>query len=275
MIDDQLILGIERLRDDLGEFKSALRRKYKLPKRQVTAQELKKTAAQLAEKWLVNYAPRSQVADTISSNDLGNLNVHFQRLLTFSEQAAKRSRYDDEIKKILNGFTLTVIVPLKQMRGQQPEEHWEAQRIGPGEFRPTAFLAHSFDPADQAVVGCVTDSLGTIGIKVFTGEKPRANRISEKVKKLIDEQYLFVGVFTRREKLSHKNKWNTSPWVIDEKAYAVAKGRKLILLKEAGVDSIGGIQGDYEFVEFSRKNLAPIPIKILQIFDLSINGLRP
>ena len=53
MIDDQLILGIERLRDDLGEFKSALRRKYKLPKRQVTAQELKKLLRSLRKNGLL------------------------------------------------------------------------------------------------------------------------------------------------------------------------------------------------------------------------------
>jgi len=68
---------------------------------------------------------------------------------------------------------------------------------------------------------------------------------------------LFVGMddrdgFTRRHAIPGRSLWTTSAWVIDEKAYALGKGKKLVLLREDGIDSIGGIQGDYEFVEFKR-----------------------
>ena len=109
---------------------------------------------------------------------------------------------------------------------------------------------------------------------VVTGEKPRADRISEKVKRLIDGQYLFIGVFTQREKIARRKEWTTSAWLIDEKAYAVGKGKKLILLKEDGVESIGGIQGDYQFVEFSRDRLHEIPIALLNILNVTAKGLR-
>jgi hypothetical protein len=56
-----------------------------------------------------------------------------------------------------------------------------------------------------------------------TGERPKANRIYEKVKRMIDGQHIFVGIFTRREKLEGKNIWTTSAWVLDEKAYAYGK----------------------------------------------------
>jgi len=78
---------------------------------------------------------------------------------------------------------------------------------------------------------------------VETGARPKADRISEKVKQLIDQQLIFVGIFTRRDKIARKAEWTTSPWVIDEKAYAVGGNKKLVLLKESGVGSIGGIQG--------------------------------
>ena len=89
----------------------------------------------------------------------------------------------------------------------------------------------------------------------MTGEKPRAASISEKVKRLIEEQSTFVGVFTRRDKIARKSEWTTSAWVLDEKAYALGRQKPLILLKEQGVGSIGGIQGDYEYIEFSREAL--------------------
>ena len=107
-----------------------------------------------------------------------------------------------------------------------------------------------------------------------SGEKPKAERISEKVKKLIDDQHLFVGVFTRRDKIARKREWTTTAWVVDEKAYAVGKGKKLILVKEEGVGSIGGIQGDYEFIEFRRERLEELLVKLLQVFDVNAAGFK-
>ena len=290
MIDDQVILGIERLRDELRSFQSNLRKRYRKGKQQVIAEHMKAAAAGLAERWMVDFAQRAEFVAAVSSDYLADLNVHFQRLLTFSEHGTKRSRYDAEIKEILSRYTTDLVIPLKQLRQQGlqiaavvPAEALAPQQqagvlyqqgTGSDGFQPTAFVSHSFAPTDQPVVNYVTQCLRAVGIKVETGQKPRANRISEKVKRLIDEQYLFVGVFTRREKISRQNKWVTSPWIIDEKAYAVAKDKKLLLLKESDVDSIGGIQGDYEYVTFARDQLEDLAISILQIFDLTPVGLR-
>jgi hypothetical protein len=121
-------------------------------------------------------------------------------------------------------------------------------------------------------VDAIVDALKAIGIDVVTGEKPRAEKVSTKVKGMIDGQHMFVGIFTRRDKLVGKKKWSTSTWVIDEKAYASRK--KLVLLVEEGVESIGGIQGDAEYIEFSREKLAQAVVKLLQLFKLETGGLR-
>ena len=97
---------------------------------------------------------------------------------------------------------------------------------------------------------------------------------SDKVKKLIEAQHIFVGIFGRRDKLAKKAEWTTSPWVIDEKAYALGRSKRLVLLKEEGVTSIGGLQGDYEFIEFSRERLDKLVLAILEIFDVRVAGLR-
>ncbi|MCI0616281.1 hypothetical protein L0244_25135 [bacterium] len=47
-----------------------------------------------------------------------------------------------------------------------------------------------------------------------------------------------------------------------------------MLLKEIGVGSIGGIQGDYEYIEFDRQKLELLFISILEIFDISVAGFR-
>jgi hypothetical protein len=286
MTDEQLILTVERLRDDLQELKSELKTRYQSPSLQVTARDVRSTAARLAEMWMVALAQRPEIVKTIPTDYRADLAVHFQRLLTFSEHASKRSRYESEIKAILEKFTLELIIPLKRLRTlneagtvgpqgeQSPVQVLSPPKTGPDSFVSTAFVGHSFLPSDEAVFKCIVQTLEAIGIHVATGEKPRAERISEKVKKLIEAQYLFVGVFTRRDKIARKNEWTTSAWIIDEKAYAVGKNKKLILFKEDGVGSIGGLQGDYEYIDFSRETLQIALVKLLEMFELSTIAVR-
>lgn len=285
MINDQLVLTVERVRDDLVELRKSLRRRYSEPERQVTADDLRKNAARAAETWMVELGAREDIRSEVPSDYLADLNVQFQRLLTFSEHASQRKQYDTAIDAILKRFSLDLVIPLKRVRGGTTSSSAivtpEAKRhidSGPpglldGVFGGKAFVGHSFLPSDKRVAECVIQILTAIGVTIVTGEKPRADRISEKVKKLIDEQRLFVGVFTRRDKIARKKEWTTTTWVIDEKAYAVGKGKKLILIKEEGVGSIGGIQGDYEFIEFSRDRLEELPVKLVQVFDVTATGL--
>lgn len=286
MIDDQVVVTIERLRDELIELRKSLRGKYGAAKRQVTADDLRARAARCAETWMVDLAAREDVRDRISSDYLADLNVQFQRLLTSSEHASQRRRYDAAIKAILKRFTLDVVIPLKQARGQasatpttpasgsHPREPMRAETGSEPEFVPTAFVGHSFLPGDKPVAECVVQGLSALGISVASGEKPKADRISEKVKKLIDGHHVFVGVFTRRDKIARKREWTTSPWVVDEKAYAVGKNKRLVLIKEEGVGSIGGIQGDYEFIEFSRERLELLLVKVVQVFEVAVTGFK-
>lgn len=285
MADDQLIVTVQRLGNDLRELKSLLRKNYSKSSQQVTAVGLKRKSSAIAEVWLADLSQRPALTALVSAEYLGDLGIHFQRLLVCAERATIRSRYDDEIRAILKKYTTDLVIPLMQGAGRpRPGPTNEERSSGglslPGRadaegFRPTAFVGHSFAPEDAIIVESVIGGLEAMGITVATGQRPKADRISEKVKKQIEGQHLFVGIFTRRDKLvGKKNKWSTSPWVIDEKAYAIAGNRKLILLKEDCVESIGGIQGDYEFIEFSRDQLEEVIIPLLQVFKLSVQGLR-
>lgn len=137
----------------------------------------------------------------------------------------------------------------------------------------SAFIGQSFLPTDAKVNQCVFQTLEALGVKAVTGERPKADLISEKVKKLIEGQGIFIGIFSRRDKIARKSEWTTSPWVIDEKAYALGRGKHLVLLKEQGVGSIGGIQGDYEYIEFNSDSLEVLTLKLIQIFKITNHGL--
>lgn len=272
MISEQTILSAERLREDLDELKRGLRQRYSKKTSQVTFEALRNQAARLAEIWLVEIATDSEAAEAIGSEMTSNLSVHFQRILTFAERATVRTKYDSEIREILKGYTLGIVLPLKQARGKPtasltPKKEERSPVV-------TAFVGQSFSKNDKAVNDFVFRVLDSIGVKVVTGERPKADSISEKVKRLIEGQQVFVGIFARRDKLARKPEWTTSAWVIDEKAYALGQQKRLILLKENGVGSIGGIQGDYEYLEFSRDKLDELAIKLLQLFDLGNRGLR-
>jgi len=273
MIEEQVILTAERLRDDLTDFRRRLRDRYPKVSRQVTSDEDRKIAARVAETWLVGLATNADVGAAIGAALLAGLSVNFQRLLTFSEHATTRSRYDSELNSILKNYSANVIIPLKQSRGRQlnspPNQGDAAARTV-----HSVFVGQSFASSDKRVNECVRDALSALGIKVVTGDEPKAASISEKVKRLIEEQSFFVGVFARRDKVARKNEWTTSAWVVDEKAYALGLRKPLVLIKEQGVSSIGGIQGDYEYIEFSRDELEALAIKIMRLFDLTNNGLR-
>lgn len=272
MISEEKILTAERLRDDLIEFRSELRRKYRSTARQVAAEQDRKRAAYLAETWLVELATDQSFATAIGQAALADLNVHFQRILTFAEHATLHSRYDAELRSIINGYSVNVVLPIKQARGRAAASTSPAPSDSPTIVN-SAFVGQSFAPDDAQINKCVSDTLEALGIKVVTGEKPKADSISDKVKQLIEEQSIFVGVFTRRDKIARKKEWTTSAWVIDEKAYALGRRKRLILLKEQGVGSVGGIQGDYEYLEFSRDSLETLPIQIIRLFELVNKGL--
>jgi len=276
MVDEHLLLTARRLGSDLRELKASLRKTYSKPSQQVTGQKLKDQASGLAEMWLANLSQRPEIVGSISPEYLGDLNVHFQRILVATEKATVRKRYDYEIDAVLADFTPELIIPLMQANSPDARTLAATRNVDilAEVFRPTAFVGHSFSESDLPFVYAVTETLEALGITVLTGEKPRADRISEKVKRMIDGQHIFVGIFTRRDKLEGRNAWTTSPWVLDEKAYAYGKGRKLILLKEVDVESIGGIQGDYEFLPFAREKFHEVIVKLIQLFSVSVEGLQ-
>jgi hypothetical protein len=266
MIDDGIVLRAERLRDDIASLLTQLKRHYGSANSIVALSSIKETASSIAERWLVELAPREDLKRIIKEAVLVEIGLECQRILTYADGSAKRGKYDKALKAILSGYRNEVIIPMKQARNH-PTTGIDVAPMLPARVNPEqiAFLGQSFAPSDVILNEKIKAIVEAYGVPCLTGEKPRAERVSVKVRQRIDLCTVFMGIFTRREKIKGKSEWTTSPWIIDEKAYAFAKGKKLILLKETGVGSIGGIQGDYEYVDFQRDGLPDLFIKLIQI----------
>jgi hypothetical protein len=217
---------------------------------------------------MVEVANRADVGEALGSGLLADLNVQFQRLLTYSDKATSRKKYDAVLKAVLTDYRGRVVIPLKQARVRGSNAVPPPKEPAASSDLSVVFVGQSFAAADGAVNGLVRRLLEALGLRVLTGEKPSADLISEKVKNRIDEAHVFVGLFTRRDKIARKQEWATSAWIIDEKAYALAKKKKLVLIKEQGVVSIGGLQGDYEYLEFTRDNFGDLLVRLVELLGI-------
>src|SRR5258708_31391063 len=67
--------------------------------------------------------------------------------------------------------------------------------------RIVAFVARSFDPADEAKIFQITKfraSFNAVGFFPQSAERSEVESVSEKVRSLIDKSDVFVGIFTKR-----------------------------------------------------------------------------
>jgi hypothetical protein len=137
--------------------------------------------------------------------------------------------------------------------------------------RPIAFVAHSFARSDVGIISVLKRVIGQRGFSISTGEAPAALGVSEKVRVRINAANVFVAIFTRRHRLGETH-WTTSPWVIEEKAYSFGAmpARPIVLIVEEGIPipaETGGINGDLEYIVFSRYRLDLARTRLRDVLD--------
>ncbi len=128
-----------------------------------------------------------------------------------------------------------------------------------------AFAGHSFDERDRPLVDKILRFLRSAGIECESGEPAENRSVSTKVRERIDQNQIFVGIFTCRCKLDGKDLYSTSNWVIQESGYAIGKEKELILLVENNIDNFPELQGDLECVPFQRDSLDDAFLKLNEI----------
>src|SRR5713101_3299339 len=139
-----------------------------------------------------------------------------------------------------------------------------------------AFVARSFDPADDAKIEPIIrflDSYRNLGFIPDSAEQSEVESVSVKVRTQIDESDVLVGIFTKRhpiyrfqgrvataiDALTRKLApwaWSAPPWVLQESGYALKGKKSLILFREIDVE-IPGLQGDLEYIPYDPRNPAP------------------
>lgn len=139
-----------------------------------------------------------------------------------------------------------------------------------------AFVAHSFTKEDDAVVAVILKCLDRV-VELHSrfswehAEHPEPSVVDAKVLSLISDKNLFIGICTRKERVvlpsalsehwfarssftAKKSDflWKTSDWIIQEIGLAIGRGMRIILLVEENTRSPGALQGNLEYIEFSR-----------------------
>lgn len=139
-----------------------------------------------------------------------------------------------------------------------------------------AFVAHSFTEEDVGVVSIILKCLDRV-VELHPrfnwdhAEHPEPSLVDKKVLSLISDKNLFIGICTRKERVVSQSalssnwfsrssfrgkksdfQWKTSDWIIQEIGLAIGKGMKIILLVEENTKSPGALQGNLEYIEFSR-----------------------
>lgn len=152
----------------------------------------------------------------------------------------------------------------------------------------TAFVARSFDPADEPKIAPIEkflEAFSKLGFVARTAEQSEVESVSEKVRGLIDESDVFVGIFTKRHPVYrfrgrlrttmnalkgslNPSTWSAPPWVLQESGYALRGNKTLVLFRETDVE-IPGLQGDLEYIPYDPQN----PALAFQRATEMINGI--
>jgi tetratricopeptide (TPR) repeat protein len=143
----------------------------------------------------------------------------------------------------------------------------------------TAFIARSFSEEDEARLRPTLEfleSFRNLGFVCESAEPAEVESVSNKVRRIIDESDVLIGFFTKRHPIYNPKEpswfersfkksvpiaWSSPPWVLQESGYALAKNKKLILLREVGVE-IPGLQGDLEYVAFAPERASDVFAKL-------------
>ena len=158
-----------------------------------------------------------------------------------------------------------------------------------------AFIGHSFTTDDAEVVTGFLRYFKQLadGHPKFSwehAETAEPKLLTEKIKRLMADKNVFIGICTKKEMVVEEKalstpwlqptirkaaladlSWKTSDWIIQEIGMAIGRELEVILLIEEGTRKPGGLQGDIEYIPFSR---AAIEKSFGKIFEM-ITALVP
>jgi len=141
-----------------------------------------------------------------------------------------------------------------------------------------AFFGRNFQEKDDRLVATIAEYFTSLGIECINAKPAQNKPVNNKIKELIHDSDIFVGIFTCDQPICQMNKkrwfcytrkdsnlYTTSNWVIQESGFALGLNKPLILFVEKGVDKFPGLQGDLEYIPFDREDIGVLGLKINQM----------
>jgi hypothetical protein len=111
------------------------------------------------------------------------------------------------------------------------------------------FVGFGFNGRDRWISDMVFPLVEAFGDSVITGEAMFGEVISEEVKTRIRRSNAYVGFLTRRPDGAPGE---THMWVIQELAFAVASGLRVVEIRETGVHNQAGMLGDRSRITYDE-----------------------
>ncbi|CAN5823391.1 hypothetical protein BH20ACI4_BH20ACI4_03550 [soil metagenome] len=113
------------------------------------------------------------------------------------------------------------------------------------------FVAYGYNDRDKWIKEMIFPIIRAFGADVETGEETYSGSISEVVKRKIQYSDALIAFTTRREP-QNATSVTTHQWVKDELAIAVAHNKKIVEVRETGVDPQSGITSGYQRIEYDE-----------------------
>jgi len=211
------------------------------------------------------------------TEDFGRLEKYFRKL-GLSMQAESYGRiysiFDESLGSTIfnnpakgEGLPLAIQMATKAIGIAKSLDKIESSKIN--RTIPNLFISYNFSLENKTVTKKVTDFIKGFDVSIILGSEVDNKSISEKVKEKIDNADLVIVIMTKDEQDSSGN-WSPSKWIIEEASYALAKGKEIIRLLEAGNNTDGRIFGDKEYIPFKREDLGDAFIKLAEILNKKI-----
>ena len=118
--------------------------------------------------------------------------------------------------------------------------------------RVKIFVAYGYNERDQWVKDMVFPIIEAFGSEVVTGNQKYEGSIPDNVKELIDRSDALIGFTTRRDP-QNDTMSPTHQWVVSELASAVTLKRRVVEVREQGVDPQGGLHQDLQRINYDEQ----------------------
>jgi hypothetical protein len=126
------------------------------------------------------------------------------------------------------------------------------------------FIAYGYRDSDRWIEQLVFPLVEAFGGIVATGERLEGEQISPGVEREILGSDGLLAFATRREPAGDE-RFTTHRWVYEELAIARQRGRKVLEVRETGVDPQGGYAGDLQRIDFDAAEREQLLIKLAAV----------